>query len=317
MSTDNNNSTSVVNPSESFSTKTYTLTGAAVFALLGIPANILNMVLILRERKPSSTTTYFLLNLALSDIANLMSVLLVAILLKTTRSLSNVRLSDSLKTIAIPPKAIANITLALIALERYSGLVKTMKPFFNISKKKVKRLIVAVWLVSIGIQTPGFIYRMCNTGGSKTFLDPNNITCIIIAYFLPLSVVGFCYGKILKGVTYSGTILGRNTTDETALRERQAFIRVMILIAVVFMLFNLPAVVLKILKTVGYVTDYDLFCVVLLLGCVSSTINPYLYGLQRRIRRQQIRRLLYRPKHSSWDLEQAKTTPLARITTFK
>ena len=269
------------------------LVGAAVsLSLLGIPPNLLSILLILRAKQPKSTTTYFLLNLAIADIVNLLVSLLIVIL----KCLSIYNENDQW-TIDAAAKAVANVTLALIALERYNGLVKTMAPFVNMGKGKVKIILGVTWSVCISYFV--FALGIMNKGDKTIFQDLHYTFCSLLIYALPLVVVGYCYGKILKGVALEGTILAQNPANETAMEERKRFIRIMVVVAVVFMACNLPAVVVKILL----VADQDvtvsrgLKITLTLLGCISSAVNPYIYGLHSKRYREQLREL-FRCEHS-------------------
>ena len=269
------------------------LVGAAVsLSLLGIPPNLLSILLILRAKQPKSTTTYFLLNLAIADIVNLLVSLLIVIL----KCLSIYNENDQW-TIDAAAKAVANVTLALIALERYNGLVKTMAPFVNMGKGKVKIILGVTWSVCISYFV--FALGIMNKGDKTIFQDLHYTFCSLLIYALPLVVVGYCYGKILKGVALEGTILAQNPANETAMEERKRFIRIMVVVAVVFMACNLPAVVVKILL----VADQDVTVsrglknTLMLLACISSVVNPYIYGLHSKRYREQLREL-FRCEHS-------------------
>ena len=269
------------------------LVGAAVsLSLLGIPPNLLSILLILRAKQPKSTTTYFLLNLAIADIVNLLVSLLIVIL----KCLSIYNENDQW-TIDAAAKAVANVTLALIALERYNGLVKTMAPFVNMGKGKVKIILGVTWSVCISYFV--FALGIMNKGDKTIFQDLHYTFCSLLIYALPLVVVGYCYGKILKGVALEGTILAQNPANETAMEEKKRFIRIMVVVAVVFMACNLPAVVVKILL----VADQDVTVsrglknTLMLLACISSVVNPYIYGLHSKRYREQLREL-FRCEHS-------------------
>ena len=263
--------------------------GAAVsLSLLGIPPNLLSILLILRAKQRKSTITYFLFNLAIADIVNLLVTLLIVIL--ECMSIHSVKL---LWTIATMPKAVANVTLAFIALERYNDLFKTMAPFVNMGKGKVKIILGVTWSVYIGYYVPVFVYRMMTNGGTMTFLVFHYNFCNLVSYVIPLVVLGYCYGKILKSVCHGGTILGQNAANATATQKKKRFIRIMVVIAVVFMVCNLPAVVVKIVVAAdpGRVGG-ALNSTFMLLGCISSVVNPYIYGLHSEKYHKQVKELL-------------------------
>ena len=274
------------------------LAGVLALLLLGMPPNLLSIFLILRAKQPKSTTTYFLFNLAIADIVNLSASLLTAVL-----ELLSTQDGKALWTTTVTSKAVANVTLALIALERYNGLVKTMAPFVTMGKGKVKIILGVTWSVCIVSFMPAIVYaKLHNTGEKGTFVVIYYACCTVISFIVPLVVVGYCYGKILKGVSHvshGATILAQNPANETATEEKKRFIRIMVVVAVVFMACNLPAVVVKMLL----VADQDvtvsrgLKITLTLLGCISSAVNPYIYGLHSKRYREQLREL-FRCEHS-------------------
>ena len=275
--------------------KISTLASVVVASLLGIPPNLLSILLILRAKQSKSTTTCFLLNLAIADVTNLVASLMAGIFLFTEHSWYAMDSGDTVGTIDLMPKAVANVTLALIALERYNGLVKTMAPFVNIGKGKVKIIVGVTWSVCIGYYMSTFAYRVMNNGGTTIFVAFFYVNCIATSYVLPLVVVGYCYGKILRGTYHQGgTILVQNAANEMATKEKKRFVRIMVVVAVVFMACNLPAIVVKILMiTDNHVSVGDGFAsMLMLLGCVSSVVNPYIYGLHSERYRKQVKRLL-------------------------
>ena len=78
---DTNTTSSTLHGDEQVVEKTWLLAGVLALSLLGIPTNLLSIFLILRAKQPKTTTTYFLLNLAIADIVNLLASLLRAILI--------------------------------------------------------------------------------------------------------------------------------------------------------------------------------------------------------------------------------------------
>ena len=263
----------------------------SVFSFFGIPANLLSIVLILRAKQKKSTTTCLLLNLAIADAVNLLGVLLVATTLFVVNKSCNIH---DLLAITLVPQNVANFTLAFIALERYNALVKAMNPFLVLlSKKNVKRILLVFWFVGLVIRVPIPIAQM--TGHIPRQIAKYYYRCSYIStYFLPLLMVTFCYVTILKGVFYNRTILGKNVTNEAELLENKRFVRIMGIVTVAFWLSNFPIFIVKIL----YCTPYEeqisreiTKVTTVILGCVSSTVNPYVYGLQSEKYRRQVKQL--------------------------
>ena len=97
--------------------------GQIIISLIGLPANILVVILILKAKGKKSTTTQLLLNLAIADLTNLLLVDACVVLLFS----SHIKRKKTLMVITHAAKIAANFTLALISSQRYEALVKAMK----------------------------------------------------------------------------------------------------------------------------------------------------------------------------------------------
>ena len=235
-----------------------------------------------------------MLNLAIADIVNLSGVLLVATILFVLNDKSSH--SQEPFEIILVPQNVANFTLAFIALERYNALVRTMNPFLVLlSMKNVKRILVLFWCGALILRVPVPTVEMVVPKIPLAATIYNKLS-FICTYVLSLLVITVCYSKILKGVFYDRTILGKNVTNEAELLENKRLALVMVIVTVVFWLNNLPVLIMKILALAQYEsfskkTTHRIQATMVIIGCVSSTINPYIYGLQSEKYRRQVKEL--------------------------
>lgn len=270
--------------------KTFLTTVSAVSSFFGVPANLLSIGLILRAKQKKSTTTHLLLNLALADVINLLSVLVIALVFFVKKpSFDTIMALFAMTTIT---KNVANLTLSFIALERYNALVRTTDPILVLTRKKnVIRTMSLFWFVGLTLHLPMPIKCLVNNEsiiGKGTGVLIYMVFCNAFAFILPLLVSLFCYGKILKGVFHDRTILGKNAPNEAELKERKRIVRIMLLITVVFLVCNLPTILIKITKKV---LPEQYLLIMYQMSCVSSAVNPYIYGLQSEKYRDQVKKL--------------------------
>ena len=275
----------------------------STFSVLGLPGNALIILLILRAKQRKSTTTCLLLSLAIADIVLLLGTQIVQVLvyLKKNECYEGPKFSFLLTV----PKIVGNVTLATIALERYNALVRTMKrSLISITKKKILISVVITWFIALVLCVPLYYSdkpREAITSGNrkppKEFFFYFSIFHIFIGYFIPLVMVVCCYSSILKGLHFDRTILAQTVTDEARLRENKRLVRVLVGITLVCLACNLP--IIAIIMVMVYREKqkrHMIFNAIGILGCVSSSLNPYIYGLQSENYRNQVKQLFCRKK---------------------
>ena len=263
------------------------------FAIFGFPGNILVIILILRVKEKKSTTTCLLLSLAIADIVHILGAKILIIFSHHFGHRENESLL--LQSIVLV-RIVVNFILALLALERYNALVRAMKPLLNFTRKKVIFSVIIAWFTAFIIWLPLIIIRMVNDDVWKHSKIVFKIfTCLIaiFGFFVPLVIVVYCYSSILKGLYFDHTILAETITNNKAtLREKKRLIRLLVIMTLAFVACNLP----KIVIVVFYSEKEDHYHVVLILGCLSSSLNPYLYGLHSENYRNQIKQLFCKVK---------------------
>ena len=293
------NSTSNCSKNAMFGSNT-SLIVAATFSVIGLPGNILVIILILRAKEKKSTTTCQLLNLAIADIAFLLGRAIATIAAYLTVQCRIKKRKLLLLTIA--PKIVANIILAMIALERYNALVKTMKPLLNITRKKILCSVMIAWITALLLcLPPTFVEPADKFECIHAVLSPLIIT---FGYLIPLTIVIFCYSSILKGLYFDGKILAEKVTDEARLREKKYLVRGLVVITLVFLACNLPKIV-KIYVYQCKIHNRSLNIAFPILEIISSSINPYLYALHSENYRNQVKQLFCRKKRE----ENVKLSP--------
>ena len=284
------NSSKCTNSSVDANTKEHLIT-ASFLSTIGLLGNVFVIVLILREKQRKSTTTYLLLSLAVADIVNLLGIETFAFLEHLMPK--HAKESYRVRLITIPARVVANLTLGLIALERYNALVRAMRPFVAITKKKITIGVIVSWLVGAGVSLPSVIceYGQVHGGGGGTYAHKQFLgVLLLVGCIVPLVLVAFCYSSILKGLFLDGTILGQRVTEEATMKEKKQLLRTLLVITLVFLTCNVPAAIILLLENYG-VSRWN-WTLQLLLASLSSGLNPYIYGLRSQKHRSELKELL-------------------------
>lgn len=280
-----------------------------VLSFLGLPGNVIVIILIFRAKQKKSTTTCLLLSLAIADVVNLLGVNVTGCLVLLMDKPRKHKWTISLFT-TIPSKVAANLTLAMIALTRYNAIVNTMKSFMRVTRRKIVIGVAVSWLIGWTLCTliavHNYLHRYNSrhspsrnrTLGHNCTLNavwsrrplPNRIKAywsalLVFGYIIPLLVVVFCYSSILKGLYIDGTVLGEKVADKTRLNEKKRLVRCLLVITSVFVVCNVPAIIIQVLEKKGY------YQILKVLNWASSLLNPFIYALQSENYRNQVKLL--------------------------
>ncbi|XP_028405022.1 rhodopsin, GQ-coupled-like [Dendronephthya gigantea] len=281
-----------------------TAVAGGFLALLGIPANLVVVMVVRKTKLKRSTLLYLILNLALTDIVNLIateSFLISEIILRPVwgAHLAFVR------SILIP-NDVAILTLTTIAVERFNALVRPMRPVANMSKKKMYLFVFVIWAVGILFNLPPIIITLVHRVSHCHHADINrgwyafeltySIISLVTFHVIPLVIYSYCYSKIIKGVFVDRTVLGGESfPNGEALAEKKTLVRTTISVTIVFIISCTSATVGLTVNSFGKGEDVlpkQYHSLVLLLKCLSSTVNPYLYYIQSKKYRAEVRQLI-------------------------
>ena len=270
-------------------------------ALLGIPANIVVILVVRKTKLKKSNLIYLLLNLALTDIVNLLATESFLICEIIIRPVWGAHLAF-VRSILIP-NDVAILTLTTIAVERYNALVRPMRRVTSMSRTRIYLFIIIIWLTGILFNLPPIIITLVHR---VSHCDPIHLTwhafeliysviSLVTFHAIPLVVYSYCYSKIIKGVFVDRTVLGGESfPNGEALAEKKTLVQTTITVTVVFIISCTSATVGLTVNSFGKGEDVlpkQYHSLVLLLKCLSSTVNPYLYYFQSRKYRAEVRQL--------------------------
>lgn len=203
--------------------------------LLGITGNVIVCATIIRRPKVLSAMSQYLLSLAFADLGVLLFILPLSVL--------NIQFSfewvlgETLCLYIIPctemfySAAIWSITT--IAVERYANIAwKKMRIGGRRSLKRSRLIIIAIWVMSFAMASiPVYIYkkydsdsRRCWVSFSTSFRSGYLTIKAILQYFLPLSIIAFCYQRIGKRVSERSRLFQDETTSQSEVRESSSMV---------------------------------------------------------------------------------------------
>ena len=212
-----------------------------IVILMSLIGNLLVIFIICLNKFMRKSTNFFILNLAICDLAILFSCIWVQILLTINKfwilGKAFCKINSFLQMVSIISSV---LTLSMISCDRYIGIVHPLK-----SKKSSKRnyyyIIAAIWIVSVIISLPTYMYRTyteriwadftekhCDDlGWPTTYLKNENgciikttrplkriyyTTVIILLFFLPFFIMLISYSIIINKL-WKRDVIGENTNS--------------------------------------------------------------------------------------------------------
>ncbi|XP_025053859.1 neuropeptide FF receptor 2 [Alligator sinensis] len=290
---------------------------AAIFIISYLLIFLLCMVgngvvcfIVLRSKHMRTVTNLFILNLAVSD-------LLVGIFCMPTTLLDNIiagwpfgsmvcKMSGMVQGISVSASV---FTLVAIAVDRFRSIVYPFKQKLTISTAVV--IIVVIWVLAIAIMCPSAV--MLQVQEEKYFrviLGYNNqtspvywcredwpnqemrkiYTTVLFAniYLAPLSLIVIMYARI--GIALFNTAVpttGKHGQEQrhAVSKKKQKVIKMLITVALLFILSWLPLWTLMMLSDYANLTEVQLQVINIYiypfahwLAFFNSSINPIIYG---------------------------------------
>uniref|UniRef100_A0A915CI05 G-protein coupled receptors family 1 profile domain-containing protein n=1 Tax=Parascaris univalens TaxID=6257 RepID=A0A915CI05_PARUN len=197
---------------------------------------------------------------------------------------------------------ISSYCLCFIAVDRYRNIVTPMKEPWTVRHARI--LVAISWLASVTVSSPLFITQRLqplvleNTTlcghfcGEYDWPGDNRVkllygtVLLICQYLIPVSIMTFCYWKILQKVradwiVTEGSMLTQAQQAQTSVRKRRVMY-VLILMVVVFMASWFPLTIVNILRDFGIGTflDVQMYFKLLNVHAIAMTSivwNPLLY----------------------------------------
>lgn len=279
------NSSSSVRGNQIFGIATFL--GIVVVVLpIGIVGNLLVITVVWKKRVLRTNTNLLLANLAGSDL--LACVLGYTVATTKYFPLKDVTMGHILCRINsfFPAASICSIlTLTVIAIERYNGIVKPLSPGFKFKKRTLRYFCVFVWIISLALVSPLIYFDEYNRNHRctrswrgdlrKYYWTWGSIICVGV----PLLIILFCYVCIIRTLYFGLRVIPMNIPLEIEEKEKKKVIKLSVIVTVVFAFSFLPFSVVRGLEIRGAVPR-EVSVSSLILVLLSSVFNPFIYAFQ-------------------------------------
>ncbi|XP_048763746.2 QRFP-like peptide receptor isoform X4 [Ostrea edulis] len=226
--------------------------------LIALIGNTLIILVVLKNKRMQTTTNYFLVNLAVSDLVVSLSCSWVHLVDDLTEGWVLGAFFCSFNSFAQVASLISSIlSLTLVACDRFFGIVYAMKA--HIIERKAKPVIIAIWVISVAVAIPMLIFRRvqerhwknhverwCDDVEWSIDLDSEEThyhrasrvaywTCVsVILFFLPIIAMIGAYCGIIKTL-WSTKIPGERVYKENAVQtkmKRKVIVMLIVILAV-------------------------------------------------------------------------------------
>lgn len=260
----------------------------AIF-MVGFFGNCIVIYGVLQQGSSKTTSSIFIANLALSDLA----VLVLSLPIGLLQELASWPFGELACKIFFPLGdvflAVSIMTLTAIALDRYRAIVTPFKERFN--KTQAKICIFVIWIscyLMVGVPT-SFILKLVSTNGVKIcypFWDSATvrqihkiaIACLVT---LPLFLIGYCYFRVVMALWKVRKIhqdCTKNSLTTIRLEQKRKLVKMLIIIVIAFSVCLLPYIIFAlVLEFAGMERSPSVnigLVVVLSLFYTNSAINP-------------------------------------------
>ncbi|XP_022313602.1 QRFP-like peptide receptor isoform X2 [Crassostrea virginica] len=285
-------------------------------ALIG---NTLIILVVLKNKRMQTTTNYFLVNLAVSDLVVSLSCSWVHLVDNLTEGWILGNFFCPFNTFAQVASLVSSIlSLTLVACDRFFGIVYAMKA--HIIERKAKPVIIAIWVISCVVAIPMLIYRRVHErhwknhverwcddvewsidldNGEAHYHKPTRVaywTCVsVILFFIPIIAMVGAYCGIIKTL-WSTKIPGERVYKENLVQnkmKRKVIVMLIVILAVFALCWSPLQITILYSEYRGDHTKqlndwyYHLLFAARLLAFSNSAFNPLIYaGFNENFRKE-------------------------------
>ncbi|XP_052799217.1 probable G-protein coupled receptor 19 [Mya arenaria] len=260
--------------------------------LCSISANLLVCLVIYRSRRIQSTTNYFVVSMALSDLLfTIFCVPFIASRLISNRWLLGPIMCRLVRFVQISAPTTSVFVLASISVDRFYTIIYPLS--FKITRGTAKRLIVSCWTLSFAvcIFSIYFFQPLTITWGHMTVCPtyvPNKDWMAILygalfvslTYLIPVIIIIVIYSRIFRYVwTPSTDRRSLKRTSNSVPRTKVKMLKMLIIVTVVTLSCHTPYYIVQLwysISSVVYVNP-SIFVASFLLIFLTTTLKPLLY----------------------------------------
>ncbi|XP_022797332.1 neuropeptide FF receptor 1-like [Stylophora pistillata] len=284
----------ITSPNESLEFKVIKLFLYALIFLLSVSGNTLVCIVIIKRRRMRSVTNYFILNLAVADLA----ITCVCIPFDIPVQENNYKwiYGSLMWKLLYPLQTIASLvsifTLVAVSLNRFWAIVYPLRSQLTIPRAKA--IISAVWVLSALVNLPYILVlrldediMSCEENWPEHFdyRRTYTLTLFLVQYVAPLIIITFTYIKIAhemrKCVQERNLISSDRGLVDSRQNEARRVVRMLVVVTILFAVCVLPNNIMWLWLDFGNGGEYehfwDLVAVTNIMLFANSAANPIAY----------------------------------------
>lgn len=257
---------------------------AILINVVGIPLNVIVILIVKRTTSMQSSTNILLCNVALADIlVCLWTLYILGDHDGRTGILGTIICKIGRDEVF---SAVQALTFTLIAFERYMALFKPMNTHLRINRENIWHVIAGLWLcTAIVFFLPNVIFKklcyedsrpVCRFSFGET---AKAVYFGVIEFFFAsnVAITSFCYLSIVKGMCCDNTICSETVETKQEADEKRRIVAFLLLLTSIFMLAFIPYIVYKTLTFYFPLIDIKHKQYLSFLVLIFSVLNPLLY----------------------------------------
>ncbi|XP_046849171.1 histamine H2 receptor-like [Xenia sp. Carnegie-2017] len=291
----------------------FLITVDSLFIIIGVTGNVLVILYNVRWNKDKNTTSYFVINLALSDLVVCGITFPMAIAKNTLVLMGKTDiLCELFISILYASLSLSVVNLMMLTIDRYICIALPLKYPQIVTQRKVSIALVSVWIT--GFLNFLMIFFTSKPSDMPFICEMNKITASVgtfFFFFVPLGVTIVFNAKIVQIARSQGRKIAaqaslsqtNNSTAADDLNSRRNFSRQMKLfktIRVVFGCFLFCVTPFPMIVFIEFVIC-DHGCIplkvqigILLLAATNSITNAFIYGIRDKKYRRSFKQMFAR-----------------------
>lgn len=282
-----------------------------IIVVLGLVGNLLVIIVVWSNTQMQNTTNILIVSLAFADMTFIIFCVpfTAAKYVLSTWPFGDVwcKISSYLMYVC----AFASVyTLVLMSLDRYLAVVHPITSMKIRTRRNANLLVFLTWMIILGSNMPTLLQHHVI---EYTFYDMNRSTCLlytntsdpvarsfhacffVFGYVLPLTLICFLYGFMLKRLLY-GVVPGGSQRAES-IRSKKRVTKMIVIVVGIFALCWLPIQILFMIQVFSnfFEANVATFGIQMTSNCLAymnSCVNPILYAFLSENFRRSFRKLL-------------------------
>ncbi|XP_063811758.1 P2Y purinoceptor 8 [Pseudophryne corroboree] len=259
--------------------------------LISVPGNCISLWILIRHSKPITSSVILMINLSITDLA--LAVFLpfqIIYNFKKNHWIFGEALCSVVTIMFYANMYCTILTIMLISVERYIGIVHPMKAIMWRRKRYAAGAIIIIWVLLliafIPMESTDLTYKVKHLNTTTCFdvLKWNMLPSIlwwaifiiglfVFLFLIPSFVIVVCYIRIIRTLIRTSNKHGAGT-------ERRS-IKLAIFVLIVFITCFAPNNFILLFHTIVRLfyskSYYHAYKLTLTLSCLSSCLDPFLY----------------------------------------